>query len=85
MLVLARKLNEKILIGEDIEITVVGISGDSIRLGINAPRAVKILRSEVYEDIQRQNKDSVMTNSQIESLQKLIMGKGELYGEKGEK
>ncbi len=58
MLVLARKLNEKIKIGEDIEITVVGISGDSIRLGISAPRNVKILRSEIYEEIERQNREA---------------------------
>lgn len=73
MLVLARKLNEKIKIGEDIEITVVGISGDVIRLGIEAPRSVKILRSEVYEEIQRQNRESAAEVDQIGSLQKLIL------------
>ncbi|MGC7870261.1 carbon storage regulator CsrA [Desulfosporosinus sp. SYSU MS00001] len=59
MLVLTRKLNETIKIGDNIEITVVGISGDNVRIGINAPREVKILRREVYEEIQRQNREAV--------------------------
>ncbi|WP_088187769.1 carbon storage regulator CsrA [Desulfosporosinus sp. FKA] len=59
MLVLTRKLNETIKIGDNIEITVVGISGDNVRIGIKAPREVKILRSEVYEEIQKQNREAV--------------------------
>lgn len=55
MLVLSRKINEKILLGEDIEIVVVAVAGDNVRLGIKAPRDVKILRSEVYEEVQKQN------------------------------
>lgn len=58
MLVLSRKVNEKIKIGEDIELTIVSINGDVVRLGIDAPKDVKILRSEVYEEIQRQNKEA---------------------------
>ena len=59
MLVLTRKINETIMIGDNIEITVVSISGDTVRLGIEAPREVKILRREVYEEIQRQNREAV--------------------------
>lgn len=55
MLVLSRKVDEILRIGEDIEITVVSISGDTVRLGIQAPKDVKILRAEVYSEIQRQN------------------------------
>ncbi|MGI6450269.1 MAG: carbon storage regulator CsrA [Desulfitobacteriia bacterium] len=55
MLVLARKINEKILIGDDIEITIVAVSGENVRLGIKAPPDVKILRSEVYEEVRKQN------------------------------
>jgi len=58
MLVLARKVNEKILIGDDIEIIVVGVAGDNVRIGIKAPQDVKILRSEVYEEVQKQNKEA---------------------------
>ncbi|MEK7505010.1 MAG: carbon storage regulator CsrA [Patescibacteria group bacterium] len=53
MLVLSRKRDESIMIGDDIEITVVDIRGDKVRLGIAAPRPVQVHRKEVYEDIQQ--------------------------------
>ena len=71
MLVLTRKLNETILIGDNIEITVVSISGDTVRLGIEAPREVKILRREVYEEIQRQNREAVAGTELALVLQRL--------------
>ncbi len=55
MLVLSRKLNQSIIIGDNIEIMLVDIRGDQIKLGINAPKTVKIFRKEVYEDIIREN------------------------------
>lgn len=55
MLVLTRKLNESIQIGEDIEIKVLGIEGDQIKIGIDAPKSVDIHRKEIYLDIQEQN------------------------------
>lgn len=71
MLVLARKLNEKIRIGENIEITIVAIAGDTVRLGISAPRELKILRNEIYEEIQRQNREAVAGEELGQSLQLL--------------
>jgi len=53
MLVLSRKWNESIVIGDDIVVTVVEIQGDKVRLGIEAPRDVPVHRSEVYAAIQR--------------------------------
>jgi len=58
MLVLSRQRDETIMIGDDIEITVVDIRGDKIRLGINAPRAVQVHRKEVYEAIKKENADA---------------------------
>ncbi|WP_368293957.1 carbon storage regulator CsrA [Dehalobacter sp. TBBPA1] len=55
MLVLSRKINERIMIGDDIEIVVVAVVGDQVRIGIEAPKDIKILRSEVYEEVQNQN------------------------------
>ena len=55
MLVLSRKLNESIQIGDDIEIKVLGIEGDQIKLGIAAPKSIDIHRKEIYIDIQEQN------------------------------
>ncbi len=56
MLVLSRQRDETIMIGDDIEITVVDIRGDKVRLGINAPRDIMVHRKEVYEAIRRENK-----------------------------
>lgn len=55
MLVLSRKINQSIVIGDNIEIMLVDIRGDQIKLGINAPKNVKIFRKEVYEEIENQN------------------------------
>ena len=56
MLVLSRQRDETIMIGDDIEVTVVDIRGDKVRLGINAPRDIMVHRKEVYEAIRRENK-----------------------------
>ena len=58
MLALARKVNESIMIGNDIEITVLEIKGDQIKLGVKAPKSVPIYRKELYVQIQEENKQS---------------------------
>lgn len=58
MLVLSRLRDEAIMIGDDIEITVVDIRGDKVRLGIAAPREVQVHRKEVYEAIKRENTEA---------------------------
>jgi carbon storage regulator len=55
MLVLTRKVGEKILVGDDVVVSVVEVGRGSVRLGVEAPRAVSILRFEVYERIQEEN------------------------------
>ena len=55
MLVLSRQKDETIMIGDDIEITVVDIRGDKVRLGINAPGEIPVHRKEVYDAIRREN------------------------------
>jgi len=52
MLVLTRKTNQSIMIGDDVEVTVLAVSRDKIRLGITAPREVPVFRKEVYLSIQ---------------------------------
>ena len=56
MLVLSRQRDQTIMIGDDIEITVVDIRGDKVRLGINAPSEIPVHRKEVYEAIKRENR-----------------------------
>ena len=53
MLVLSRRKNESIMVGEDIEIVITGVRGDRVRLGITAPKYVPVHRREIYEAIQR--------------------------------
>jgi carbon storage regulator len=69
MLVLTRKLKEAIQIGDDIEITVLAIQGDQVKLGINAPKHVEIHRKEVYLAIQAEN--SAASHASKSSLEQL--------------
>ena len=55
MLVLTRKSNQSIMIGDEIEISVLSVMGDKVRIGIQAPREVPVFRREVYLEIQREN------------------------------
>lgn len=59
MLALTRKIGEKIMIGDDIVLTVFDIKGDSVRLSIEAPKEIKIYRGEIYDSIVEENKQSV--------------------------
>ncbi|WP_430790965.1 carbon storage regulator CsrA [Virgibacillus flavescens] len=68
MLVLTRKLNESIQIGEDIEIKVLGIDGDQIKLGISAPKSVEIHRKEIYIEIQEQNNAAANLSTELLGL-----------------
>ena len=55
MLVLSRKVDEALIIGENVEIRVLSIDGGSVRIGIDAPRFIKILRKELYEEVTNDN------------------------------
>ncbi|PCJ19054.1 MAG: carbon storage regulator [Candidatus Cloacimonadota bacterium] len=71
MLVLTRKKNQKIMIGDDIELTIVDIKNEQIKLGISAPRHVKVFRKEVYDAIQEENKAAIQTDISPEKLKAL--------------
>lgn len=62
MLALTRKKDESIIIGDQIEITVLEVQGDKVRLGIQAPKNVKIYRKEIYLEIQEENKIAAQTS-----------------------
>lgn len=74
MLALARKLNQSIIIGNNIEITLLEIKGDQIKIGINAPKSVPIYRKEIYEQIQEENKKAAQTEIDVETLKNLFKG-----------
>jgi len=63
MLVLSRKKDESIMIGDQIEIKILAIEGEQIKIGIVAPKTVKVHRSEVFEAIQVQNKEALASSS----------------------
>ncbi len=59
MLVLSRKIGESIKIGDNIELTVIDVKGDQIKLGIQAPKEIEIWRKELYDDIQQENETAL--------------------------
>lgn len=65
MLVLSRKKGETIHIGNDIEVKILGVEGEQIKIGIVAPKSVKVHRSEVFEAIQAQNKAALNANLDV--------------------
>ena len=69
MLILARRIGESIMIGDQVEISVVDIKGDQIKLGIKAPSSVKVYRSEVYAAIQQENRAAA--SAALQSLPRL--------------
>ena len=59
MLIITRKKGESIMIGDDIEITISKIDDGSVKIGIEAPKNVNILRKELYEEVEKENKEAV--------------------------
>ena len=71
MLALSRKKNEALVINNDIEITILDIRGDQVKIGISAPKEVPIYRKEVYLQIQEANKEA-MSAATLEALKDLF-------------
>ena len=68
MLVLSRQRDETIMIGDEVELTIVDIRGDKVRIGINAPSSVAVHRKEVYEAIRRENEQAAAFRGEIMKL-----------------
>lgn len=64
MLILTRKIDEKIKIGEDITITLIDVHGDQVKIGVEAPKNVKVFRQEVFDAIQSENKAAAVDNNE---------------------
>lgn len=69
MLIITRKKDESLMIGDDIEVTVLKLEDGSVKLGINAPKEVSILRKELYEAVKEENKKAI--NVDMSLLKKL--------------
>ncbi len=76
MLVLTRKSNQSIMIGDDIEVTVLAIMGEKVRIGIQAPRDVPVFRREVYLEIQDEAAGDAVTGAR-EEVDAALRGLGE--------
>ena len=70
MLALSRKKDESIIINNNIEITVIEVKGDQVKIGITAPKSVPVYRKEVYEQIQESNKEAANSVS-LDALKEL--------------
>lgn len=66
MLVLSRQRDESIMIGDDVEIIIVDVRGDKVRLGITAPKSIPVHRREIYDAIQREKKEKKEAEEQAE-------------------
>jgi len=77
MLVISRKINEKIKIGDDIEITVVSIDKGQVKIGIEAPKNITILRSELLEEIKNENIKAAkeIDEKELKTFSSFIKGK----------
>lgn len=71
MLALSRKKNEAIVINNNIEITILEVKGDQVKIGINAPKEVPVYRKEVYMQIQEANREAVNVDG-MEALKNLL-------------
>ncbi|MGN0318265.1 MAG: carbon storage regulator CsrA [Lachnospira sp.] len=72
MLALSRKKDEAIVINDEIEVTVIEIKGDQVKLGISAPKSVPVYRKEVYVQIQNANKEAASQKVDVTAINKLF-------------
>ncbi len=72
MLALTRKKGESIIIGENIEVVVLGVSRDQVKIGINAPKSISVHRQEIYDLIQQENKASMANADKITAIKQFL-------------
>ncbi|MCR5431996.1 MAG: carbon storage regulator CsrA [Lachnospiraceae bacterium] len=72
MLALSRRINESIMLGKDVEITILEIKGDQVKIGVVAPRSVPVYRKEIFLQIEEENRKAVALEQSKETIEKLL-------------
>ena len=75
MLILTRKINEKIKIGNEITLSIIEIKGEQVKIGVEAPKEVKVFRQEVFNAIQNENRAAATSQESIGALSDLFQKK----------
>ena len=75
MLILSRKTDQQIKIGDDITLTIIEIRGDQVKIGVEAPKNVKVFRQEVFDAIQTENREAAASSAAMEALSKFLGAK----------
>ena len=83
MLVLTRKKGQKLIINDNIEIIILETRGDTVKIGINAPKSVSVFREEIYEEIKKANKQAIqdISLSELSSTDEMIGSKKDFASE----
>jgi len=76
MLILTRRVGETVMIGDDVTITVLGVKGNQVRVGINAPKHVAVHREEIYERIKREQHSDEVDNNPTRGVGARACGRG---------
>jgi len=77
MLVLTRKIDQSIMIGDNVKITIVDVRGEQVKIGIEAPRSIPVHREEIYEEIKAENRRAALSEDVgIDDLDSMLKDKG---------